>query len=182
MGSQYQVPGHLQVQWCRVLCVYRTSSWSVNSLRSDDEYASVHLIILGCTGSSLAWVMTHCLFSLKPLEWPIAVLWLKGALPINYSEIWLKLQWLSFKKMLLKMLSTKHYHSFQPQSEPMLTSSELDPKGHFSVKFYLKFKDLHSRNCIWKCWKMFGKSYPFCLGPNVLNFIFFDAPLLRLVP
>ena len=27
-----------------------------------------------------------------------------------------------------------------------------------------------------------AKSHPFCLGPNVLNFISFDAPLLRSAP
>ena len=44
--------------------------------------------------------------------------------------------------------------STKPLSEPMLTyiyKYQLDPKEFISMKFYLKFKNFHSRKCIWTC-------------------------------
>ena len=40
--------------------------------------------------------------------------------------------------------------SAKPLSEPMLSSCQLDPKEHISVKFYVKFKSFHSKKCTWK--------------------------------
>ena len=33
----------------------------------------------------------------------------------------------------------------------MMPYCQLDPKGHISVKFYLKFESSHSRKCAWTC-------------------------------
>ena len=52
-------------------------------------------------------------------------------------------------------------------SEPVMVYWQLDPKEHFSMKFYLKFKSFHSRKCIWKC--HLQKWRPSCIGLNVLR-------------
>ena len=39
----------------------------------------------------------------------------------------------------------------KPLSEPMLTYCQLDPKQHIPMKFDLKFKNYHSRKCVWTC-------------------------------
>ena len=39
----------------------------------------------------------------------------------------------------------------KPLSEPMLPYCQLHPAEHISVKFYIKFKRFHSRECTWRC-------------------------------
>ena len=39
----------------------------------------------------------------------------------------------------------------KPLSEPMMTYCQLNHKEHISMKYYLKFRSFHSRNCIWNC-------------------------------
>ena len=41
----------------------------------------------------------------------------------------------------------------KPLSEPMLPYCQLDPKGHISMKCYVKFKSFHWRKCTWK-WRL----------------------------
>ena len=49
--------------------------------------------------------------------------------------------------------------SAMPLSEPMLPYCKLDPREHVSMKFYSKFKSLHSRKWTWKCHLLNGSHF-----------------------
>ena len=63
-----------------------------------------------------------------------------------------------------------HLFSAKTLSGPMLPYCLLDPKEHFSLKFYFKFKSFHSRKCTWEMSS--AKWRPFCLGLNALRMYF----------
>ena len=63
-----------------------------------------------------------------------------------------------------------HLFSAKTLSGPMLPYCLLDPKEHFSLTFYFKFKSFHSRKCTWEMSS--AKWRPFCLGLNALRMYF----------
>ena len=60
-----------------------------------------------------------------------------------------------------------HLNGTKPSSEPILEYCKLDPWEEIPMKSELKYKNFHSRKCIWKC--RLQKWRPSCLGLNVLT-------------
>ena len=66
----------------------------------------------------------------------------------------------------------------------MLTDWQLNPKKYISMTFYLKFKNFHSRKCIWKCCLLsmtsltwWGRWVPSgCQGPPGRDGSWWDEP------
>ena len=70
---------------------------SINSLRPSDAYVLINLTIIGLNNGLLpVWCQI--------IIWTDDGLVSTGPLRINTSEIWIKLQWLSYKKMIWKCL------------------------------------------------------------------------------
>ena len=73
----------------------------------------------------------------------------------------------------------------EPLSKPMMTYCQLDPKGHISMKYHLKFKSFHSRKCIWKCHLWNGSHFvsaSMCYKQSRMIIVFIKASILPRVP
>ena len=109
-----------------------------------------------------------------------------SALSLVYIRIWATwLQPILVKRILIDSLGSTYSNMHQynlpalvkimvcrlpgakPLSEPMLPYSQLDPKKHISVKFYLGFNSFHSMKYTW-IWRL-PKWRPSCPGFNLLS-------------